>query len=100
MRHCRLYTLQLAHCLELSLLGFSLPAGTACTATDMPFQCTLVTPAQKRAACRRDGEQHNQTFQRGVAAAPLASQRLPKGSAKRKGTEVRFLFDKQVFVKG
>eukprot|EP00891_Asterochloris_glomerata_P001635 jgi/Astpho2/1635/fgenesh1_pm.00030_%23_3_t len=48
----------------------------------------------------RDGQQHDQTFHRGVAAAPLASQKLPKGSAKRKGTEVRFLFDKQVFAKG
>ena len=44
---CRLCTLQLAHRLELSLLGFPLQVGDACTETHMLFQCTLLTPAQR-----------------------------------------------------
>ena len=96
-RLCRLCSPQLVHCPGLRMLRSSLQAEVDCAATDMLFGCTLIIAVLP---CRRDGQQHNQMFHRGVAAAPLASQKLPKGNAKRKGTEVRFLFDKQVFAKG
>jgi DNA gyrase/topoisomerase IV subunit B len=48
---------------------------------------------------RRQGKRYEQSFARGRPLKDLESTKLPKDEATKTGTQVRFLFDPDVFVK-
>jgi len=51
-----------------------------------------------REACRRNGREYQQRFERGRPVSELESARLPRGAPARSGTRVRFLYDAAVFA--
>lgn len=50
-------------------------------------------------AHRRQGHQYTQSYSRGKPLTPLQSVKLPMESSKKSGTQVRFLYDPDIFAK-
>lgn len=70
-----------------------------CTVNKVPWTCDgMLISLIRGFGCRRKGHQYQQRFKGGEATGPLQDEPLPKGS-KRKGTCIRFLYDRTVFAK-
>ena len=65
----------------------------------MPWTCDgRLVSLTRGGGRRRKGREYQQKFKGGEATGPLQDEPLPKGS-KRKGTCIRFLYDRTVFAK-
>ena len=54
----------------------------------------------KYSICRRQGKEFEQSYQQGKPTTELTETPLPRKAAKQTGTQIRFLYDKQVFSTG